>query len=176
MAAAPGLSGWVVALAGTGINLALGVLYSWSVISKQIPESWGWSEADRALPYSVACLFFALMMVPAGRLQDKIGPRWVAMAGGVLVGAGLRSGSLKRLRLPSKTSLFALLAPRFPAWEHGKNLTPIPDHSPKPLTLGATPPKPRTLRYIPTQSKTKSETETQGPFEQGRIFPNMSLR
>jgi len=94
MAAAPGLSGWVVALAGTGINLALGVLYSWSVISKQIPETWGWSEADRALPYSVACLVFALMMVPAGRLQDKIGPRWVATAGGVLVGAGLMISSL----------------------------------------------------------------------------------
>lgn len=94
MAAALGLSGWVVALAGTGINLALGVLYSWSVISKQIPETWGWSEADRALPYSVACLVFALMMVPAGRVQDKIGPRWVATAGGILVGAGLMISSL----------------------------------------------------------------------------------
>src|SRR5450755_3927922 len=81
--------GWSVVFAGLGINLALGVLYSWSVISKKIPAAWGWSEADRSLPYSVACLIFSLMMVPAGRMQDRIGPRVVATAGGVLVGLGL---------------------------------------------------------------------------------------
>ncbi len=81
--------GWRVALAGMGINLALGILYSWSVISKRIPEAWGWSEADKAWPYSVACLVFSLMMIPAGRMQDRIGPRWVATLGGVLVGLGM---------------------------------------------------------------------------------------
>ena len=33
-------------------------------------------------------MVFALAMVPAGRLQDKIGPRWVATLGGVFVGIG----------------------------------------------------------------------------------------
>jgi OFA family oxalate/formate antiporter-like MFS transporter len=80
--------GWTVTFAGMGINLALGVLYSWSVIKKAIPAEWGWDDADKALPYSVACITFALMMVPAGRLQDKIGPRWIAAAGGVLTGVG----------------------------------------------------------------------------------------
>lgn len=82
-------SGWPVTLAGMGINLALGVLYSWSVISKEIPAEWGWTEADRSLPYSVACLVFSLIMVPAGRMQDRIGPRIVASIGGVLVGLGM---------------------------------------------------------------------------------------
>jgi OFA family oxalate/formate antiporter-like MFS transporter len=81
--------GWTVTLAGTGINLALGVLYSWSVVSKEIPKEWGWSEAERSLPYSVACLVFSLIMVPAGRMQDRIGPRIVASIGGVLVGLGM---------------------------------------------------------------------------------------
>jgi nitrate/nitrite transporter NarK len=40
------------------------------------------------MPYSVSCLLFALAMIPAGRLQDKIGPRWVATLGGVFVGVG----------------------------------------------------------------------------------------
>ena len=77
MTAAPPIKnlGWRVALAGMGINLALGVLYSWSVVSKEIPKEWNWSEADRALPYSVACLIFSLVMVPAGRMQDRLGPR-----------------------------------------------------------------------------------------------------
>ncbi len=81
--------GWTVTLAAIGINLALGILYSWSVISKAIPADWGWTEAQKSLPYSVACLVFSLMMVPAGRLQDKIGPRFVASIGGVLVGLGM---------------------------------------------------------------------------------------
>ena len=85
--------GWQVTFAGLGINLALGVLYSWSVISKGIPEGWGWSEADRSLPYSVACLVFSLIMVPAGRMQDRIGPRFVASIGGLLVGIGMLSAS-----------------------------------------------------------------------------------
>jgi OFA family oxalate/formate antiporter-like MFS transporter len=83
--------GWQVTMAGLGINLALGVLYTWSVISKGVPTEWGWSEFQRSLPYSVACLVFSLIMVPAGRMQDKIGPRIVATIGGVLVGVGMIS-------------------------------------------------------------------------------------
>jgi len=81
--------GWTVTFAGIGINLALGVLYAWSVISKGIPDSWGWTEADKSWPYSLCCLVFCLAMVPAGRLQDRIGPRSVATIGGLLVGLGL---------------------------------------------------------------------------------------
>lgn len=80
--------GEVVTAAGTGINLALGVLYAWSVIKGGIPDSWGWSNADKALPYSVACLVFSVAMVVAGRLQDRYGPSMVAMVGGGLVGVG----------------------------------------------------------------------------------------
>ncbi len=80
--------GWSVTFAGMGVNLALGILYAWSVIKGGIPDSWGWNNADKALPYSIACLVFALAMVPAGRLQDKIGPRWVSTLGGLFVGIG----------------------------------------------------------------------------------------
>jgi len=86
--------GWQVTLAGLGINLALGVLYTWSVISKGIPDHWGWSETHRSLPYSIACLVFSLVMVPAGRMQDRLGPRVVASLGGLLVGVGFIIASL----------------------------------------------------------------------------------
>ena len=85
--------GWIVVFAGLGINLALGVLYTWSVVSKGIPDVWGWSEAAKSLPYSVACLVFSLVMVPAGSMQDRIGPRTVASIGGLLVGIGLLTAS-----------------------------------------------------------------------------------
>lgn len=86
--------GWQVTFAAMGINLALGILYTWSVISKGVPAEWGWSESDKSLPYAMACLIFALIMVPAGRMQDKIGPRIVASIGGVLVGAGFIIASM----------------------------------------------------------------------------------
>ncbi|MHB8866157.1 MAG: L-lactate MFS transporter, partial [Pirellulaceae bacterium] len=81
--------GWSVVLAGLGINLALGILYTWSVISKAIPDAWGWTEQQKSWPFSICCLVFSLMMVPAGRLQDKISPRLVASLGGILVGLGM---------------------------------------------------------------------------------------
>ena len=52
--------GWTVTFAGMGINLALGVLYTWSVISKGIPEEWGWSEADKSWPYSIWGMILAM--------------------------------------------------------------------------------------------------------------------
>ena len=80
--------GWWVTFAGTGINLALGVLYTWSVIKAAIPPEWGWTAAQKSDPYAVACFVFAIAMIPAGRLQDRIGPRWVATIGGVTVALG----------------------------------------------------------------------------------------
>ncbi len=86
--------GWVVTLAGMGLNLALGILYAWSVFGKQLVESvdkggFGWTKTQATLPYIIAIACFAIMMVPAGRLQDRLGPRIVASAGGVLTGVGL---------------------------------------------------------------------------------------
>lgn len=81
--------GWTVTLAGLGINLALGVLYSWSVIAKALSAEWGWSAGQSSLPYATAVGTFALSMVFAGRAQDRFGPRVVATVGGILTGAGL---------------------------------------------------------------------------------------
>ncbi len=86
--------GWRVVFAGMGVNLALGILYTWSVISKHVPEDWGWNENDKSLPYMIACLIFSLIMIPAGRMQDKIGPRLVATMGGILVGLGFIVASM----------------------------------------------------------------------------------
>lgn len=80
--------GWRVTFAGTGINLALGVLYTWSIIKAAIPAEWGWTAAQKSDPYALACFVFAISMIPAGRLQDKIGPRWVATIGGAMVALG----------------------------------------------------------------------------------------
>ena len=81
--------GWRVAFAGLGINLALAIMYTWSVISQGVPDEWGWSQADKSLPYAVSCLVICLAMVPGGQMQDKLGPRLVGTIGGLLVGLGM---------------------------------------------------------------------------------------
>ncbi len=88
--------GKIVAAAGTGINLALGVLYTWSIFKGAIRQSietggegaFAWDLASLNDPYAVCCLVFAFMMILAGRCQDTFGPRLSATIGGVLVGAG----------------------------------------------------------------------------------------
>ena len=81
--------GWIVAMVALGVNLLLGILYSWSVLGKALVSQWGWTHTQASLPYTVCVAVFALMMVFAGRAQDAFGPRIIAMLGGVLFGSGL---------------------------------------------------------------------------------------
>jgi len=81
-------SGWRVALAGLGINLALGVLYTWSLFKGAIEKDFGWKGDRLNDPYALCCLVFAFAMIAAGRCQDRLGPRLTATIGGLLVGAG----------------------------------------------------------------------------------------
>ena len=80
--------GWTVTFAGTGINLALGILYTWSMFKGAIKESFGWKGDQLNDPYALCCLVFAGAMILAGRCQDRFGPRLTATIGGLLVGAG----------------------------------------------------------------------------------------
>jgi MFS family permease len=88
--------GWSVTMAGLGINLALGILYTWSIFKQSIQESilagdgrFNWDIASLNDPFAVCCLMFTIAMIFAGRLQDKLSPRITAVIGGVLTGAGL---------------------------------------------------------------------------------------
>jgi MFS family permease len=88
--------GWTVTFSGTGINLALGILYTWSIfkgaiktsIDKGGAGSFNWDPASLNDPYAVCCIVFAFAMILAGRIQDKFGPRLTSCIGGVLVGIG----------------------------------------------------------------------------------------
>lgn len=86
----------IVTASGTGINLALGVLYTWSIFKGAIKQSidtggtgaFSWDLASLNDPYAVCCLVFAFAMILAGKCQDTLGPRITATIGGILVGLG----------------------------------------------------------------------------------------
>ena len=80
--------GWLVVFAGLGSNLCLGALYAWGVFAAALRTEAGWTATQTQIPYMIACLFFALLMVPGGMLQDKFGPRPVLTSSAIFAGAG----------------------------------------------------------------------------------------
>jgi OFA family oxalate/formate antiporter-like MFS transporter len=94
---------WVVTFCGTAVNLCLGILYAWSVWTKQLINvdkagqaitegpGIGWTfltNAQAANPFSLCVLIFALLMIPGGRIQDKAGPKVGAIVGGLFLAVG----------------------------------------------------------------------------------------
>jgi len=67
--------GWIITFAALGINLIMGVLYSWGVIGKALINNWGWTSSEASLPFTVSAAVFAITMIFAGRAQDKYGPK-----------------------------------------------------------------------------------------------------
>ncbi len=92
--------GWVVTCAALGINLLAGIIYAWSVIGQELAKSWHWTKMQAAFPFAIATASFAIMMIFAGRVQDKIGPRKIAVLGGIFLGAGYMLCSLVHATTP----------------------------------------------------------------------------
>ena len=85
---------YTVLIACIVFNLTIQVLYVWSLLKREMmlpiaEGGWGWTSREAGLPYTLALVFFALGVLIGGRVQDKIGPRWVAAAGGAMVGLGM---------------------------------------------------------------------------------------
>ncbi|MGM0396178.1 MAG: L-lactate MFS transporter [Bacillota bacterium] len=77
-----------VVIAAALINFMTGMMYAWSIISKALVESHGWSSKEASLPYTVFTVAFPLAMVVFGKFQDAKGPRISGLLGSILVGSG----------------------------------------------------------------------------------------
>jgi len=84
----PGINRWWRVVGGLSMNLALGTLYAWSVFVAPLEKQFGWKRAQTSMVFTIAVSVFALTFVLAGRIQDKIGPFYCSLAGGILVSAG----------------------------------------------------------------------------------------
>jgi MFS transporter, OFA family, oxalate/formate antiporter len=78
---------WLVVLGAILIQLALGAIYAWSVFTPKLKDA-GWTPAETQAVFAAGLAFFAIVMVSAGRMLPKLGPRNLAMMGGLVLGAG----------------------------------------------------------------------------------------
>lgn len=86
---------WVILVAGVLVQLAIGAVYAWSVFAKamQSDEAFGWSKAQAAVPFELAIGMIFIGSYIGGRIQDRRGPRVVALTGGILYSIGVMIAS-----------------------------------------------------------------------------------
>lgn len=84
---------WTVPFAGFLLAFMGGLSYAWGAFVVPLVTNYGWTTAESTMPFTVFMVVFALVMVPAGRFQDIIGPGKVSALGAVLfmVAYGLAS-------------------------------------------------------------------------------------
>jgi OFA family oxalate/formate antiporter-like MFS transporter len=85
---------WWLVVAAVLLQLALGAVYAWSVFNKELQGQFGWSKTEAVLPFEVAIGTIFIGSLVGGRIQDRTGPRPVAIAGGVLYSLGIMAASL----------------------------------------------------------------------------------
>lgn len=85
---------WLVVVGGVLLNLVLGTSYAWSAFVLPLEREFGWTRTETSVTFTMIVLNIAIWFVVAGRLQDRIGPRPVAIIGGVLYALGFFLGSL----------------------------------------------------------------------------------
>ena len=76
-------------VAGVVLLLFLGIIYVWSVFKAPVSAYYGWAPADVGLTASFMLCFFAVGILVGGRVQAKIGVQMTALAGGLMVAAGM---------------------------------------------------------------------------------------
>ncbi len=82
---------WIVVIGAILIQLALGTIYCWGTMTLFttpyiVPEI---TKEVTVYIFGVGLLSFAITMIFAGQLQQKLGPKKVAILGGILLGIGV---------------------------------------------------------------------------------------
>jgi OFA family oxalate/formate antiporter-like MFS transporter len=89
---------WLLVGAGLLLQFSIGAVYAWSVFSKAYQEAdpWQLSKVQASLPFTVTIGMIFIGSFTGGRLQDRRGPRVVALTGGVIYAIGIMLASITR--------------------------------------------------------------------------------
>jgi MFS family permease len=89
MSGASSRKAWAILGTSFGINLIIGILYIWSIISKALVNDLGWTSKQASLPYTFVTVTFVIAMAIFGKLQDTKGPRITATIASIMMGCGI---------------------------------------------------------------------------------------
>lgn len=99
----PGAQRWILVGAALLLQFSIGAVYAWSVFGSALRDGeaapdWALSNVQASLPFTVTIGMIFIGTYTGGRIQDRTGPKVVALTGGVIYSigvllAGLSSGA-----------------------------------------------------------------------------------
>jgi MFS family permease len=84
----PEVGRWGFILVGLAMNLCLGAVYAYSIFKPAVEKVFGATAFQGNLPFMTFLFSFAVTMFFGGRIMERIGPRLLALGGGLIVGLG----------------------------------------------------------------------------------------
>ena len=89
---------WGLAVAALLLQFSIGGVYAWSVFGNALQEAPAWSLSNVAasLPFTITIGMIFVGTYTGGRIQDRTGPRVVALSGGVIYAIGVFLAGLSR--------------------------------------------------------------------------------
>ncbi|MBQ6817348.1 MAG: OFA family MFS transporter [Bacilli bacterium] len=84
---------WMILIASCLVAFCIGSLYAWSVfaspMAKYLTNINGVEITSLAIVFTIANSVGPITMISGGFINDKLGPKWVLIIGGLLFGAGM---------------------------------------------------------------------------------------
>jgi OFA family oxalate/formate antiporter-like MFS transporter len=80
---------WGIAIAGVLLQMALGAVYAWSVFRVPLAKQFNWSISEVTLTFTIAIMALGFASFFGGLWLKRVGPRVVALTGGMLYGTGV---------------------------------------------------------------------------------------
>jgi OFA family oxalate/formate antiporter-like MFS transporter len=82
---------WLLVAGALLLQIAIGAVYAWSTFSKALSDApdFKLSKVEATLPFEIAIGMIFIGTFLGGRIQDKRGPRTVALVGGVIYAIGV---------------------------------------------------------------------------------------
>lgn len=82
--AAPSASRWLQLILGIVCMASVANLqYGWTLFVLPIQHQWGWSRAEIQIAFSIFILLETWLVPFEGAIVDRVGPRWMVLAGGI---------------------------------------------------------------------------------------------
>lgn len=82
------LRGYIVLAVAVVMQTCLGGVYAWSVFIPQLQQNFGYQNWQTQLVFGTTIFTFTFSLIVTGRMQDRFGPRPMAIASGLLLSAG----------------------------------------------------------------------------------------